>query len=289
MTKLTDVFKNMQEIMSANEYSDARFEADCLIEYVLGRQRPFYGTDYLVSSEREDKLYSLCEKRKNGYPLQYILGKWQFFDMELSVGEGVLIPRQDTEDVCLRAFDYIKKFNSPNVLDLCSGTGAIALATKKYCPAANVVALEKYDDAYRYLEKNIKDTGLSVLPIKADVFGFDYVIEPQTFDVIISNPPYIDEKLKGKLQTEVSFEPDTALFAGQNGLWFYKFIAKYYYKAIKDDGYLIFEYGYDQADDVRYIVESNQYAVEKEIVDTRGNPRGIIARKLRDISSKILD
>ena len=82
MTKLTDVFKNMQEIMSANEYSDARFEADCLIEYVLGRQRPFYGTDYLVSSEREDKLYSLCEKRKNGYPLQYILGKWQFFDIE---------------------------------------------------------------------------------------------------------------------------------------------------------------------------------------------------------------
>lgn len=280
MTNLNSIFRHMAEILSANENCEPKFEANQLIEFVLGKNRLELGPDFQVSEGDSEKLLSLCEKRKNGYPLQYILGNWQFFDLELSVGEGVLIPRRDTEDVCLAAFDYIKQFDSPNVLDLCSGSGAIALAVKRYCPDATVMALEKFDDAYRYLVKNIEKTGLSVLPVKGDVFNYDWIVEEETFDVIISNPPYINPDQQGKLQAEVGFEPASALFAPEKGLRFYKFISKYYRPALKDGGYLVFEYGYDQAKQVRDILFDNEYRIIKEIVDTAGNPRGIIAQKV---------
>ncbi len=280
MINLNTLFKQMTEILSPNEYCDAKFEANQLIEFVLGKTRIELGSMYQVEENDREKLIQLCEKRRDGYPLQYILGKWQFFDMELEVGEGVLIPRGDTEDVCLAAFEYINRFDSPNVLDLCAGSGAIALAVKKYCPQANVMALEKFPQAFDYLEKNIEKTGLRILPVMGDVFNYDWIVEEETFDVIISNPPYIDPDLQGKLQKEVDYEPATALFAPEKGLRFYKFISHYYKQAIREGGYLIFEYGYDQAKAVRDLLFSEEYRIVKEIVDTAGNPRGIIAQKV---------
>lgn len=280
MTTLNMLLKQMTEILSSNENCEPKFEANQLIEFVLGKNRLELGPDFQVSDKDKEILISLCEKRKDGYPLQYILGTWQFFDLELEVGEGVLIPRRDTEDVCLAAFDYIKQFDVPNVLDLCAGSGAIALAVKRYCPDATVMALEKFPQAYEYLVRNIEKTGLPVLPVMGDVFNYDWIVEEETFDVIISNPPYINPDSQGKLQKELEYEPATALFAAEKGLRFYKFISKYYRPAIKDGGYLIFEYGYDQAKAVRDILFDNEYRIIKEIVDTAGNPRGIIAQKV---------
>ena len=280
MMNLNTLFKQMTDILSENEHCEPRFEANLLVEFVLGKTRLELGPMYQVSENDTEKLLELSHKRANGYPLQYILGKWQFFDLELEVGEGVLIPRRDTEDVCLAAFDYINKFESPNVLDLCSGSGAIALAIKRYCPQANVMALEKFPEAYAYLEKNIAKTGLRVLPVKNDVFNFDWLVEEETFDVIISNPPYIHPDQQGKLQKEVEYEPATALFASDEGLRFYKFISHYYKPALKEGGYLIFEYGYDQAQAVRKLLFDEEYRIVKEIVDTAGNPRGIIVQKV---------
>lgn len=280
MNNLYFVFKSMTEILSQNENCDPKFEANLLLEHIFGKTRLELGPDYQVGDRDEVRLYDLCHKRREGYPLQYILGSWQFFDLDLEVGEGVLIPRQDTEDVCYAAFEYINKFANPNVLDLCSGSGAIALAIKRYCPHANVMALEKYPGAYKYLERNIEKTGLRVLPVMGDVFNYDWVVEEETFDVIISNPPYINPDQQGKLQKEVSFEPATALFAPDKGLRFYKFISHYYKPALNEGGYLIFEYGYDQAKQVRQLLFDEEYKIIKEIVDTAGNPRGIIVQKL---------
>lgn len=280
MINLNTLFKQMTDILSENENCEPKFEANQLIEFILGKTRLELGPLFQVEQSYEEKLISLCKKRRDGYPLQYILGTWQFFDLELSVGEGVLIPRRDTEDVCAAAFEYIKQFDSPNVLDLCAGSGAIALAIKRYCPQATVMALEKFPQAYEYLLKNIEKTGLAVLPVMGDVFNYDWIVEEETFDVIISNPPYINPDQQGKLQAEVGFEPETALFAPDGGLRFYKFISKYYRPALRDGGYLIFEYGYDQAKAVRDIVFDREYRIVKEIVDTAGNPRGIIAQKV---------
>ena len=280
MNNLNTIFKQMTEILSENEYSDGKFEANQLIEFVLGKTRLELGPTYELDEKDSEKLIQLCEKRRKGYPLQYILGKWQFFDMELEVGEGVLIPRGDTEDVCQAAFDYINQFASPTVLDLCAGSGAIALAVKRFCPQANVMALEKFPEAFEYLKRNIEKTGLRVLPVMGDVFNYDWIVEEETFDVIISNPPYIDPDLQGKLQKEVDYEPATALFAPDKGLRFYKFISHYYKDALKDGGYLIFEYGFDQAKAVRNLLINEEYRIVKEIIDTAGNPRGIIAQKV---------
>ena len=280
MNNLNTVFKQMTEILSQNENCEPKFEANQLLEFVLGKTRLELGPVYQVQDKDMDRLYRLCEKRKDGYPLQYILGTWQFFDLELEVGEGVLIPRRDTEDVCLAAFDFINRIPCPNVLDLCTGSGAIALAVKRYCPHATVMALEKYPEAYSYLTKNIARTGLRVMPVLGDVFNYDWIVEEDTFDVIISNPPYINPDQQGKLQKEVSFEPSTALFAPDEGLRFYKFISHYYKHALKEGGYLIFEYGYDQAEKVRDLLFKEEYRIVKEIVDTAGNPRGIIVQKV---------
>lgn len=275
---IRELYVQLRDIIAQNPESDAAFEAGQLIEFVTGKKR----IDIMQETVSEDtlqKLLDCAQLRKDGYPLQYIIGRWQFFDMELSVGDGVLVPRQDTETVCEAAFEVINSISCPVVLDLCSGSGCIALAVKKFCPQAKVTAVEKSCDAFRYLEKNIKETGLEIAALKADIFTFDKDIADESVDVIVSNPPYIDPAVKPTMQKEVTFEPEMALFAEDKGLKFYSFIAHSYYSKLKQGGYLVFEYGYDQKDSVRNILENEGYTVVKEITDMGGNPRGIVVKK----------
>lgn len=275
---INTLYRQMCGIMEENPNSDAAFEANQLIEFVLGKKRiELLGKD--VSETDAQKLLEYAQSRKNGYPLQYILGRWQFFDMDLYVGEGVLIPRQDTETVCEAAFEVIEKMENPTVVDLCSGSGCIALAVKKFCPHSTVAAVEKSDDAFAYLEKNIDYTQLDVTAVKADIFEYDKVIKENSLDAIISNPPYIHPDVRATIQKEVSFEPDMALFAEEEGLLFYRYIAANYHKVLKKGGYLVFEYGFDQQTAVRNILLQTGYNIIKEIVDLGGNARGVVAQK----------
>ena len=273
-----EIYREMCQLMAQNPNSDAAFEANQLIEFVLGKKRiELFAAD--IADSDAEKLLTYAQKRKEGYPLQYILGRWQFFDMDLYVGEGVLIPRQDTETVCETAFEVIGKLENPKVMDLCSGSGCIALAVKRFCPEAAVTAVEKSDAAFSYLEKNIAHTQLSVTAVKADIFDYDKVVEENSADVIISNPPYIHPDVKQTIQTEVSFEPEMALFAEEEGLMFYRYISKNYRKVLKDGGYLVFEYGFDQQEAVRNILTEDGYTIIREITDLGGNHRGVVAKK----------
>ena len=275
---INTLYRQMCGIMEENPNSDAVFEANQLIEFVLGKKRiELLGKD--VSETDAQKLLEYAQKRKEGYPLQYILGRWQFFDMDLYVGEGVLIPRQDTETVCEAAFEVIEKMENPTVVDLCSGSGCIALAVKKFCTHSTVTAVEKSDEAFAYLEKNTDYTQLDVTSVKADIFEYDKVIEENSVDVIISNPPYIHPDVRATIQKEVSFEPDMALFAEEEGLLFYRYIAENYRKVLKKGGYLVFEYGFDQQTAVRNILLQTGYNIIMEIVDLGGNARGVVAQK----------
>ncbi len=277
---INTLYRQMCTIMAENPNSDAAFEANQLIEYVLGRKRiELFAAD--ISEADAEKLLEYAQKRKEGYPLQYILGSWQFFDMDLYVGEGVLIPRQDTETVCEAAFEVIEKLDRPKVVDLCSGSGCIALAVKKFCPQAEVAAVEKSDEAFGYLEKNIACTQLSVTAIKADIFEYDKTLMENSVDVIISNPPYIHLDVKKNIQKEVSFEPEMALFAEDEGLAFYRYISQNYRRVLKKGGYIVYEYGYDQQQAVRNILTEEGYTIIKEIVDLGGNARGAVAQKLQ--------
>ena len=275
---INTLYRQMCGIMEENPNSDAVFEANQLIEFVLGKKRiELFGKD--VSETDAQKLLEYAQKRKDGYPLQYILGRWQFFDMDLYVGEGVLIPRQDTETVCEAAFEVIGTMENPQVVDLCSGSGCIALAVKKFCPHSTVTAVEKSDEAFAYLEKNTDYTQLDITAVKADIFEYDKVLEENSLDAIISNPPYIHPDVRATIQKEVSFEPDMALFAEEEGLLFYRYIAANYRKVLKKGGYLVFEYGFDQQAAVRNILLQTGYNIIKEIVDLGGNARGVVAQK----------
>ncbi|MBQ6929663.1 MAG: peptide chain release factor N(5)-glutamine methyltransferase [Oscillospiraceae bacterium] len=273
-----EIYAQMCRIMAQNPNSDARFEADMLVEFVLGRKRIDVMGDEISENDAQ-RLISCAQRRREGYPLQYMLGRWYFFDMELMVGEGVLIPRQDTETVCEAAFEVINRLPAPTVLDLCSGSGCIALAVKKYCPHSSVTAVEKSDEAYAYLCKNKEYTGLQVSAVQADIFGFEKNQSENSADVIISNPPYIHNDLRGKLQTEVKHEPEMALFAEEDGLLFYRYIAHRYRNVLKENGYLVFEYGFDQQAAVKNILTEAGYNIIKEIIDLGGNPRGVVAQK----------
>ena len=275
---IRDLYRQLCSVIAQNPESDAAFEANQLIEFVTGRKR----IDIMHDTADEltvQKLTEYAEKRRDGYPLQYIIGKWQFFDMELSVGEGVLVPRQDTETVCEAAFEVINTLDNPVVLDLCSGSGCIALAVKKFCPHSSVTAVEKSPQAFEYLVKNAGLTKLSVSLCNADIFEYYKEVEDETVGVIVSNPPYIDPAVKPDMQKEVTFEPEMALFAEEKGLVFYKFIADSYYNKLKKGGYIVFEYGYDQKEAVRNILVEKGYTVVREITDMGNNPRGIVVKK----------
>ena len=275
---INTLYRQMCGIMEENPNSDAVFEANQLIEFVLGKKRiELFGAD--ISETDAQKLLEYAQSRKNGYPLQYILGRWQFFDMDLYVGEGVLIPRQDTETDCEAAFEVIGTMENPQVVDLCSGSGCIALAVKKFCPHSTVTAVEKSGEAFAFLEKNTDYTQLDVTAVKADIFEYDKVLEENSLDAIISNPPYIHPDVRATIQKEVSFEPDMALFAEEEGLLFYRYIAANYRKVLKKGGYLVFEYGFDQQAAVRNILLQTGYNIIKEIVDLGGNARGVVAQK----------
>lgn len=202
-----------------------------------------------VSSEQLQKALEMLEKRCSGYPLQYLVGEWSFYTLDFKVGEGVLIPRQDTETLTELADEFLKKRppKKHRVLDLCSGSGCIGIALARYC-AAEVVCVEKSRSAYFYLEENIKLNGVSghVTAVNADIFEIS-LNKLGRFDAIVSNPPYLSACEMDCLQKEVTFEPREALYGGEDGLMFYREIPKKYLGLLNDGGLLAMEIGYEQA------------------------------------------
>ena len=194
--------------------------------------------------------YKKAVKLRKKLPLQYILGEWEFYSLPFKVGKGVLIPRPETELLIDVAKDLIK--NDSLVIDLCSGSGAIAITLSKL-KNIHIDALEKYNKAIKYLNKNINLNNADVTVIKKDLFKF---IPQKKYDFILSNPPYILKKdLKG-LQKEVQKEPKTALDGGKDGLKFYRKIASLT-PFLKKGGNIIVEVGINEAESVASIFQEN--------------------------------
>ena len=217
-------------------------EAKIILSYVTDTE-PNRLRIELPSAETQ-ALDAVLEKRKKGIPLQYIIGRWWFFGLEFLVGEGVLIPRQDTELLIETALSMAEGITAPKIADLCSGSGCIAISVAKNLPEAEVTAVEKYDEAYAFLEKNVKhNEAVNVTPVKADVCDEPF----GEFDIILSNPPYIPFADREILSREVLKEPEVALFGGEDGLYFYRVITKRWKTALKRGGRLAFEVGIKEA------------------------------------------
>ncbi|MEE0929139.1 MAG: peptide chain release factor N(5)-glutamine methyltransferase [Acutalibacteraceae bacterium] len=212
----------------------------------------------------------IVTQRRNGRPLQYIFGKWWFYKSEFLVGEGVLVPRQDTEILLETGLQLIKNKKSPKVADLCAGSGCIGISLALERPDAKVIAAEKYDEAYGWLKKNKEYCkALNLEAVQADVLApFD-----QGFDLILCNPPYIPYGDKNVLSKEVLSEPHTALFGGEDGLYFYREISRLWKSRLTVGGHLAFEVGINEADEVANIMKTCGFSEIGTENDILGIPR----------------
>ncbi len=229
----------------ARQTDEAQVEAEIFVSHILNISR---GSLKITNKTvNQDDLKGFLARRKKGEPLQYILGKWEFYKGEFYVGKGVLIPRQDTETLVEVATQFLKTKENPKVIDLCSGSGCVAISIATDCPTAEIIAAEKYKKAYKFLEKNIKHNKTNnVTPMLLDITK-----KPLgQYDLIVSNPPYITQKDMQTLSKEVKKEPKTALFGGEDGLYFYRVIAEKWIPCLKKGGKLAVEIGIGQDQEV---------------------------------------
>lgn len=233
---------------------DNIFEAKQIIKHITGysNEQILSGYQNELSGFQEINLQVIMKQRLNRYPLQYILGKWDFYGRPYKVGPGVLIPRPDTETVIEVCLDIIDKEKPSDVLDICAGTGCIGITIACERKNSNVTLVEKYEEAARYIKENIKNADGNANVLIGDIF--ESIGADKKYDLIVSNPPYVSEKDMGNLQPEVEFEPPTALYGGEDGLMFYRAIASNYRDSLKSGGSLVFEIGYDQGEAVKDIL-----------------------------------
>ncbi len=237
-----------------------------------------------VLKEDVDKFLEILEKRKSGMPLQYSIGKWEFMNIELNVGEGVLIPREDTSVLVNALLENLAKkrpqAKSLKIIDLCSGSGCIALALEKNIkPPAEIYAAEISAKAFDYLKMNHLKNSSKIKIINDDIFNCFYDFEDDTFDAVVSNPPYIRSSDIKNLQPEVRREPVLALDGGIDGMDFYRKICKYWIQKLRPGGILAFEVGFGQADDVKNIMQQSGLKTISILDDINSVPRAILAVK----------
>lgn len=278
-----EAYRKTKDILTEAGFEAPAFEALCLTEKVFGFNRLALitkGEETVASEEKLAVLAELTEKRLNHEPLQYLLGKWSFMGIDLLVGEGVLVPRDDTEVVTSLCIDYLSCKESPNVIDLCAGSGAISLALEKYANC-KVTAVELSDKAFSYLTQNIKLNNSAVNALNGDIFECHKDIADNSLDLIVSNPPYIKTADIASLQKEVQHEPAMALDGGESGLDFYRRIVPLWKSKLKAGGALAFELGEGQYDEVSRILADNCFGGITESIDFGGVQRAIIGTLLQ--------
>lgn len=241
---------------------DARLEARFLLKS-RGLASP-YDT---VSDADIAALNAMAERRRSGEPLQYVLGEWEFYGLPFFVDSRVLIPRPDTEMLVETALKLLSS-DRRDVLDLCCGSGCIgiALAAKG---GANVTAADISADALSVTERNAKRNGVTVKTVRSDLF--DGIAG--TFDLIVSNPPYLTAQEMDERDKSLCFEPASALFGGADGLDFYRRIARGFRRFLNPGGTLLLEIGCTQRDAV-----SALFAGSICIEDYGGRPRVIVVK-----------
>ncbi len=272
----------------AEEMLGSRFEATQLFKHVTQKamQHMHFLAEKPVPEHQHALLLKLCRRRLEGEPLQYLLGEWEFWGLPFKVGPGVLIPRADTEtlvEVALRAANPLAE---PEILDLCTGTGCVAISLAKELPEARVTALELHEEAYGYLLQNIGLNKVGVKPVRADLGGY---IHPAPLDLLVANPPYIPRNVIPTLQAEVKREPVTALDGGKDGLSFFRSILKLYAGQIKPGGFICLEVGVGQSGQVAQILRESKCGDIKIAGDYAGIPRVVSGRMQKKQETVWLD
>ena len=253
---IRETLKAASARLEAAGVPDSAFDAQAMLAHVL------HETDMLrmraegyreVPKEAAERYNALIARREAREPMQYILGETEFMGLPFHVEPGVLIPRFDTEVLCEEALRRLGK-GKRRVLDIGTGSGAIAVTMAKLAPGCEVTAVDVSDTALSVAKGNAQRNGVQIRFVKSDCFA---VLAGEVFDMIISNPPYIDEGEMKELMPEVLQEPELALFGGSDGLDFYRRISREAKDHLAPGGCLLFEIGWKQKDAVSALVREH--------------------------------
>ena len=265
-------------------------EARNLVAFASGKTMGELVRDYMLyaSNEIEQKVSDLVARRQNGEPLAYILGTWEFYGLELNVTPDVLIPRIDTEVLVQEAIEVLgEPSDPPRILDLCCGSGCIGIALGQHFPTSRVVMVDMSDNALRVARSNVMKHGMGARAscVKANALKAP-PMNVGTFDIIISNPPYIKSMEVLTLDHSVrDFEPLEALDGGEDGYMFYRSIVKKWKSVLRENGWLLFEVGEEQAQYVSLQMKKAGFINIRTVKDTYGTER-VVLGQLKEIKSK---
>ncbi len=247
----------------------AMLDARCIVGHVLDKDHSWLmiHDDYLLTDDQLHLINSLVERRCQGEPIAYIIGQRDFWSLTLKCNSSTLIPQPDTETLVEEALKVAPA--QGRVLDLATGTGAVALALKAQRPDLKVTGSDYFPEVVQLARDNARLNQLEVNFIQSDWFS---EIEGR-FDVITANPPYIDENDEHLTQGDVRFEPRSALVAKDHGMADLAFIIAHAGSFLVSGGYLLLEHGYDQRDAVQNLFRQHGYQKVTTIDDLGGNPR----------------
>lgn len=243
------------------------------------------GSELYAQDDVIEKAEKMIARLAKGEPLAYVLGEWEFYGLKLIVTPDVLIPRDDTcavAEIAIRQALFLEE--TPRILDLCTGSGCIGLAIANRVKDAKVTLADLSRDALAIAKKNVQ---LHKMSARVSCVCVDAMKEPPAFlgkfDMIVSNPPYITTQEMGELDTSVKdFEPHMALWGGSDGLDFYRSIAGDAHKCLKPGGYLCFEFGMGQGDDVCKILTESGFTVRERVKDFNDRERAVIAQYCKE-------
>lgn len=259
---------------------EPKMKARLLMQYILNKPREYlviYDKKELTKQENVDYFENI-NKLIKGMPLQHITHQQEFMKMNFYVDEDVLIPRPDTEILVEEVIEIAKRINAKKILDLCTGSGAIAVSLAKYITDSQITAVDISDKALRIAKKNAKDNEVEnrITFIESNLFK---EVPKEKYDIIVSNPPYIKKEIISTLDKEVQREPKIALDGGWDGLDYYRKIISQSYEYLKFKGYICLEIGYDQKIDVIEIIENQEKYIDTYCKkDLYGNDRIIVTK-----------
>ena len=275
--RIEEAVKLGKENLIKENVEEALLKTRLLLCYILDKPKEYLiiNSKEILSKKEEKSFLESLEKLKAGYPLQYITHKQFFRNCEIYVDESVLIPRPDTEILVEEVLKLIRKKETLSILDLCTGSGAIAISLAKETNA-KITATDISQKALDIARKNAKLNNTKINFIQGDLF--ENIPKENKFDIIVSNPPYIETETIKDLSKEVKNEPIIALDGGIDGLDFYRRIAFKAKNFLNADGYLALEIGYNQKAEVYKILLENRFTEILSVKDFSGNDRVIIAK-----------
>ena len=272
-----------RSFMATEDQQTASLLARHLLCYVSGKSHEQMVADREMYASQEvcDAMEKAVARVIGGEPLAYVLGEWTFYGMTLYIDRNVLIPRDDTCAVAQLAMKQgLFLEQDPRILDLCTGSGCIGLAIAQRVKDARVTLADISKDALNIAKKNVTRHQLSgrVSCVQADALGAAPTYLGK-FDMIVSNPPYIPTEEMAELPNSVkNYEPHMALDGGTDGLDFYRSIVENYTSALKPGGYLCFEFGMGQGDDVCAILTQHGYTILERVQDFNERERAVLAQ-----------